>query len=154
MLSFPEYGDHGGRVKLVRNAFDNRSYSEANLRLLQRSPTYLADLDLVVVDAQGEAVAYCMGWIEEDDPRSGCIEPMGTHTAHRRKGFAMALAKECFKRLRDLGVDTVSIASNREPDIANCLYESLHPVGIRRAYRYTLDLSEARGDLPADTDHG
>lgn len=154
LLSFLEYGDYESRVKLVRNAFESTSYSEANLRSLQRSPTYLGKLDLVIVDAQGESVAYCMGWIEEDDPSSGYVEPMGTHTDYRRNGFATALAKECFKRLRDLGVERVNIASHAEPHVANCLYDSLHPVSIRRAYRYTMDLSKARGDLPEDTDHG
>jgi ribosomal protein S18 acetylase RimI-like enzyme len=154
LLTFPEYGDYESRVRLVRNAFDSSSYSETNLRSLHSSPTYLAELDLVIVDARGESVAYCMGWIEENDPSSGYIEPMGTHSDYRRNGLATALAKECFKRLRARGVETVSIASHAEPDVANWLYESLHPVSIRRAYRYTLDLVEPGGDLPEDTSHG
>ena len=68
-----------------------------------------------------------MGWIEENDPTSAFIEPMGVHSDYRRHGLGKALAKECFKRLGALGVERVSIASNPEPDIANFLYDSLAP---------------------------
>ncbi|MFC1975592.1 GNAT family N-acetyltransferase [Chloroflexota bacterium] len=142
LLSFPEYGNYESRVKLVHNAFDNPSYSEARLRSLQSSPSYQPGLDLVIVNSQGESVAYCMGWIEENDPKSGYIEPMGAHTDYRRIGFGTALAKECFKRLGDMGVESVSIASHAEPDVANFLYESLNPAGIKRAYRYSLSLEK------------
>jgi ribosomal protein S18 acetylase RimI-like enzyme len=138
MLSFQEYGDYDSRVKLVQDAFGNQSYSEARLRSLQNSPGYQPELDLVVVNLQDESVAYCLGWVEENHPRSGYIEPMGTRTDYRRKGLATALAKECFRRLYGMGVVRVSIASAAEPDISNHLYESLGPVSTRRAYRYSL----------------
>ena len=93
---------------------------------------------LVIVNPQGESVAYCMGWIKEHQLKSGYIEPLGTHPGYRRNGFGTALAKECFKRLFDRGVERVSIASNAEPDVANFLYESLGPAGIKRAYRYSV----------------
>jgi ribosomal protein S18 acetylase RimI-like enzyme len=142
VLSFQEYGDYDSRVQLVHNAFDNPTYSEARLRSLQRSPSYRAELDLVIVNAQGKSVAYCMGWIEENDPTSGTIEPLGTHTDYRRNGFGTALVKECFRRLHDMGVERVSIASYAEPDISNYLYESLNPVSVKRAYRYSFALDK------------
>ena len=137
MLTFQEYGDYNSRVKLVQDAFGNPSYSEARLRSLQRSPGYQPGLDLVVVNLEGESVGYCMGWIEENDPMAGYIEPMGTRTDYRRKGLGTALAKECFRRLYDMGVVEVSIASAAEPDISNFLYESLGPIRTTRAYRYS-----------------
>jgi len=142
LSSFSEYGNYESRVKLVHNAFDNLSYSEARLRSLQSSPSYQAELDLVIVNPQGESVAYCMGWLEENDPKSGYIEPMGVHTDYRRNGFGTALAKECFRRLYDMGVERVSIASHAEPDVSNFLYESLNPVSVKRAYKYSLDLGK------------
>ena len=141
LLTFAEYGNYESRVKLVHNAFNNPSYSEVRLRSLQRSPGYQAELDLVIVNPQGESVAYCMGWVEENDPRAGYIEPMGVHSEYRRLGLGTALAKECFKRLSHLGVERVSIASHAEPDIANFLYDSLKPTSIKRAYRYSLILN-------------
>lgn len=138
LMRFADYGNYESRVKLVHNAFKNPNYTEARLRSLQSSPSYLADLDLVIVNAQGESVAYCMGWVEENDPKAGYIEPMGVHSEYRRNGFGTVLAKECFKRLASLGVEKVSIASNAEPDISNFLYDSLHPTSIKRAYKYSL----------------
>jgi ribosomal protein S18 acetylase RimI-like enzyme len=142
ILTFSEYGNYESRVKLVHNAFDNPSYSEARLRSLQGSPNYQAELDLVIVNPQGESVAYCMGWIEENNPKSGYIEPMGVHTDYRRNGLGTALAKECFKRLANMGVESVSIASHAEPDVSNFLYESLNPASVKRAYKYSLNLDK------------
>jgi ribosomal protein S18 acetylase RimI-like enzyme len=142
LLSFPEYGNYESRVKLVHNVFDNPSYSEARLRSLHSSPSYQSELDLVIVNPQGESVAYCMGWVEENDAKSGYIEPMGVHTDYRRNGFGTILAKECFKRLDDMGVERVSIASHAEPDVSNFLYESLNPVSVKRGYRYSLNLGK------------
>ncbi|MCB9138822.1 MAG: GNAT family N-acetyltransferase [Caldilineaceae bacterium] len=139
LMTFPEYGNYDSRVKLVHNAFGNLAYNETRLRSLQSSPAYLPELDLVIVDVRGESVAYCMGWVTEYDPTAGYIEPMGVHSGHRRQGFGTALAKECFKRLADLGVARATIASHSEPDVSNFLYESLQPTGIKRAYRYSLN---------------
>ena len=97
LLSFSDYGNYESRVKLVHNAFGNLSYSEARLRSLQSSPTYQAELDLVIVNPQGESVAYCMGWVEENDPKSGYIEPMGVHTDYRRNGFSDSPGKRVFQ---------------------------------------------------------
>ena len=142
LLSFSEYGNYESRVKLVHNAFNNLSYSEARLRSLQHSPCYQAELDLVIVNPQGESVAYCMGWVEENEPQSGYIEPMGVHTDYRRNGFGTALAKECFKRLGKMGVERVTIASHAEPDVSNFLYDSLKPINIKRANRYAIYLEK------------
>ena len=140
LLSFSEYGNYASRVELVHNAFNNPSYSEARLRSLQRSPGYRAELDLVIVNSQGDSVAYCMGWVDETDPTAGYIEPMGVHSEYRRIGLGTALAKECFRRLANLGVEKVRIASHAEPDVSNFLYESLHPTSVKRAYRFSLNL--------------
>ena len=142
LLSFSDYGNYESRVKLVRNAFDNPNYSEARLRSLQSSPSYQAELDLVIVNPEGESVAYCMGWVDEINQKSGYIEPMGVHTDCRRNGFGKVLAKECFKRLGNIGVESVWIASNAEPDISNFLYDSLKPASVKRSYRYSLNLEK------------
>ena len=140
LLTFSEYGNYASRVQLVHNAFNNPSYSEARLRSLHGSPGYRPELDMVIVNSQGESVAYCMGWVEENNPQAGYIEPMGVHSAYRRLGLGTALAKECFKRLRDLGVERVTIASHAEPDVSNFLYESLRPTSIKRVFRYAKNL--------------
>jgi ribosomal protein S18 acetylase RimI-like enzyme len=142
LLAFSDYGNYESRVKLAQNAFNNPSYSEARYRSLQSSPSYQAELDLVIVNPQGESVAYCMGWIEENNPKSGYIEPMGVHSDYRRNGLGTALAKACFKRLGNMGVERVWIASHAEPDVSNLLYDSLNPASIKQSYRYSLNLEK------------
>ncbi len=142
IMSFPEYGNYESRVKLAQNAFNNPNASEARLRSLHSSPGYQGELDLVIVNAQGESVAYCMGWVEENDPKTGFIEPMGTHSDYRKNGFGKVLAKECFKRLADMGVEKVWIVSFAEPNVSNFLYESLQPASVKRSYKYSLDLED------------
>lgn len=142
LMSFSEDGNYESRVKLVQNAFENPNYSEARYRSIQKSPGYKAELDLVIVNPQGESVAYCMGWVEENDPKTGYIEPMGVHSEYRRNGFGSALAKACFKRLGKLGVERVWIASKAEPHISNFLYDALNPTSIKRSYQYSLNLEK------------
>jgi ribosomal protein S18 acetylase RimI-like enzyme len=142
LLTFSEYGNYESRVKLAQNAFDNPAYSEARLRSLQSSPSYQAELDLVIVNSQSESVAYCMGWVEENDPKTGYIEPMGVHSDYRRNGLGTALAKECFQRLGNMGIERVWIASHAEPDVSNFLYDSLNPASVKRSYRYSLNLEK------------
>lgn len=142
LMSCAEYGNVQSRVELVRNAFDNPHFSEARLHSIQSSPNYRPELDLVIVNSENESVAYCMGWIQEDDPKLGYIEPMGTHSEYRKNGFGKSLAKECFKRLAGLGVETAWVASHAEPNISNFLYDSLKPTKIKRSYRYSWDLKK------------
>jgi ribosomal protein S18 acetylase RimI-like enzyme len=142
LMSFVDYGNYQSTVNLVRNAFTNPNFSEARLRSTQSTPSYLPQLHLVVVNPQGEAVGYCMGWVQESDPTFGYIEPMGTHTDYRKNGFGKALAKECFKRLANLGVKTAWVASHAEPNISNFLYESLKPARVKRSCRYSLNLEK------------
>lgn len=68
MLSFSEYGNDESKVKLVQNSFGNPNFSAARIHSVQSSPTYQAELDLVIVNPQGESVGYCTGWIEEINP--------------------------------------------------------------------------------------
>ncbi len=142
IMNFSAYGNYASRIKLAQNAFDNPNYSEARYRSLQRSPNYQAELDLVIVNPQGESVAYCMGWVEEMNPKIGYIEPMGVHSDYRRNGFGKALAKACFKRLHNMGVERAWIVSHAEPNISNFLYDSLAPASIKRSYRYSLTLEK------------
>ncbi|MFK7802072.1 MAG: GNAT family N-acetyltransferase [Anaerolineae bacterium] len=140
LMSFSEYGNYDSRVKLVQNAFSNPNFSEERLRSLQSSAEYKPELDLVVVNTQGESVGYCMGWIQESDRKFGYIEPMGVHSDYRQNGFGKVLAKECFKRLANMGVEKAWIASSAEPHVSNFLYDALNPTTIKRSYRYSLNL--------------
>ncbi len=120
----------------MQNAFDNPSYSEANVNGLTGSPDYVAAYDLMVVSPDGQPVAYCVGWRERAREACGTIEPVGTHAAFRRRGFATAVLRECFARMKADGIETVDIASRAEPAVANHLYDALSPSQKRKVYKY------------------
>lgn len=134
--AFSESLNYASRVALVQSAFDNPGYTEANLRGLMSSPDYIDAYNLVVVSPEGEHVAYCVGWHEHAVDHAGYVEPVGTHAAYRRRGFASAVIKECFRRMKANGIRTVEIASRAEPNISNFLYDSLHPRTKREVHKY------------------
>lgn len=134
--AFSESFNYASRVELVRSAFNNPQYTADNLRNLAASPDYVDAYNLSVVSPEGEHVAYCVGWYERADPHAGYIEPVGTHVAYRRRGFATAVIKECFARMKANGVKTVEIASRAEPNVSNFLYDSLGPRFKREVHKY------------------
>ena len=143
--TFSELPDVAARVALVRSAFDNPRYAESNLRGLMASPDYVDEYNLTVVSPDEQPVAYCIGWHERAREQSGYIEPVGTHAAFRRRGFAKAVIRECFARMKANGIRTVEIASRAEPAVANLLYDSLGPVCKREVHKYRKDVRDAVG---------
>lgn len=133
---FSESLDYASRVALVQSAFDNPNYTENNLRGLMASDDYVDAYNLVVVSPEGQHVAYCVGWRENSQDNAGYIEPVGTHADFRRRGFASAVIKACFRRMKADGIKTVEIASRAEPNISNFLYDSLHPATKREVHKY------------------
>ncbi len=136
--AFSESLDFASRVALVQNAFDNPRYTENNLKGLMASPDYIEEYNLGVVSPDKQHVAYCIGWHEQALEHRGYIEPVGTHAAYRRRGFATAVIKECFARMKANGIHTVEIASRAEPAISNYLYDSLSPQTKREVYKYVM----------------
>ena len=128
--------DYAGRVALVQSAFDNPTYTEAKLKGLMASPDYIDEYNLMVVGPDNRPVAYCVGWHEPAKEGCGYIEPVGTHAEYRRRGFASAVIKECFARMKANGIRFVEIASRAEPAVANFLYESLSPQAKREVHKY------------------
>lgn len=133
---FSETLDYAGRVALVRSAFNNTQYTEANIKGLMASPDYIDEYNLSVVSPDGQQVAYCIGWHERSKERAGYIEPVGTHAEFRQRGFAKAINRACFQRMKANGIKTVEIASRAEPDVANFLYDALGPTAKREVYKY------------------
>jgi ribosomal protein S18 acetylase RimI-like enzyme len=134
--AFSQSLDFASRVALVQSAFDNPRYTENNLKGLMASPDYVDEYNLGVISPDGQHVAYCIGWHESAREHCGYIEPVGTHAAYRRRGFAKAVVKACFGRMRANGIHIVGIASRAEPDISNYLYDALSPQTKREVHKY------------------
>jgi len=142
--TFSEHPDMAGRVALVQSAFDNPDYTEARLTGLMSSPDYRDEYNLMVISPSGLPVAYCVGWHERARVGHGFVEPVGTHADFRRRGFAQAVIRECFARLKASGMYTVEIASRAEPAAANFLYDSLMPSSKREVHKYGKATSAAQ----------
>jgi ribosomal protein S18 acetylase RimI-like enzyme len=134
--TYSEADDFNGRLALVRNAFDNPDYTEERLEGLISSPEHMDEWDLMVLAPDGTPVSYCVGWRARVRDDAGLVEPVGTHAEYRRRGFAQAVIRECFTRMKADGIRTVEIASRAEPVVANFLYDSLNPTAKREVHKY------------------
>ncbi|MDY6878504.1 MAG: GNAT family N-acetyltransferase [Chloroflexota bacterium] len=134
-----EHADYRNKALLYVNAFENRSQvSEFDLLRFEYSrenPAYDPCLDLSVVTLEGVHVASCVGFA---DPVYGVaeIEKICTHSEYRRRGLAEAVIKECFRRLRERGIERAYITGYGEG--ANRLYEKLGPCKHKQWFHYEL----------------
>lgn len=149
--TFSEFPDYRGKVALVRSAFGKSNYSEKNVKRLMGSPDYMEEYDLMVVSPDKSPVAYCVGWHEQAREHCGYIEPVGTHAEYRQRGFAKAMIRECFARMKANGIQIAEIASSAEPDISNLLYDSLSPQTKREVHKYRMHFHNLHKTIVANT---
>ena len=99
---------------------------------LMRLPVYDRDLDVVAVSPDGVIAAYVNGWIDPVN-RIGDFGPVGARPDYRRRGLTRAVLLECLRRMRDRGMDRVSVSTGETNLAAIRLYES---IGFRVVNRY------------------
>ncbi len=106
---------------LQRIAFDSTNMTAGWRARLPRVPNYVPDLDLVVTNAVGEMVAFCLGWQMGDQ---GQIEPIAVHPAYQRQGIGRALLQTCLRRMWERGVRIAHIEHDATEGAAAELYMS------------------------------
>jgi ribosomal protein S18 acetylase RimI-like enzyme len=92
---------------------------------IQRAPLYRRDLDVVAIAPGGEVASFCTIWFD-DVTRTAYFEPVGTASAHQRRGLARAVMCEGLRRLKRVG-GTRAFVGSYVP-AAHALYAS---VGFR-----------------------
>ena len=102
-------------------------------------PVYERELDLVAAEPNGRIAAYVNGWIDPLN-RIGDFGPVGARPDYRRRGLTRAVLIECLRRMRDRGMDRVSVSTGETNLAAIRLYES---IGFRVVNRY-LEFGMAR----------
>lgn len=93
----------------------------AHVTSLRGRATYSRELDVAVVDAQGEVAAFAIGWF---DAESGdvWIEPLGTTPKHRKRGLARLVVRELVRRSVAIGAKRVLLAVEPHNSAAIALY--------------------------------
>ncbi len=124
--------DLPARVAVHNDAFDPSTLTVSRYRRAIQAASYRPDLDLVAVAPDGTFAAFCIVWYDADN-QIGAFEPVGTHSAHRRRGLARAVMVEGLRRLRALGAHTALVNTYYEDEPAIRLYESL---GFREVDRF------------------
>lgn len=96
----------------------NGEHVEARLR---QTSLYRPDLDLVILDKDGNAAASGIFWM---DPvtETGQVEPMRTEEEHQRRGLARHIITTGVNRLVDAGAKRIKICFEPDNEAAKGLY--------------------------------
>lgn len=134
-----ENPDWAGKRRLQVNAFRNEAdISELDLLAYEYSrdcPCYDAAFDLSVVDAEGNHLSACVGFLDHEN-RIAEVERVCTHGLYRRRGLAEAVIRACFERLKDAGYQHAYIQVYSTD--ANSLYSRLGASRTKRWHLYEL----------------
>jgi mycothiol synthase len=131
--------DLEARVNVHRDAWSVWGPSRAtveNYRRLRRAPRYDPELDVVLEDAGGRFIAYCIGWLDAANG-IGNFEPVGCRPAFTGHGYARAVTVEGMRRMRARGMHTALVFTASVNQRARVLYPSCGFVEVDRAYHYT-----------------
>ena len=111
------------RVAGHQAAWPNSRVTEDSYRNVMRAWPYRADLDWVVEGPDGEFVASCLIWLDEQN-RVGELEPVGTDEHFRRQGLGRAVCLAALHALRAAGADEAVVYDVSTSD-AQPLYTGL-----------------------------
>ncbi|MGZ4333035.1 MAG: GNAT family N-acetyltransferase [Gaiellaceae bacterium] len=132
-----EYADFGSRASAHRSAFTRPGwtsrFSEEVYAAVRHEAPWRADLDCVVIDADGRVAAFALGWLDEPN-RIGELEPVGVRAEDQRRGLGRAISLFALERLRAAGAETALVGSRGDDGYPGprALYES---IGFRESWR-------------------
>ena len=106
-------------TELVFNFPDNPEVYQT----LQQAPSFVPELDLILLSPDGEIASFGSVWFDRDLSLAE-FEPVGTVPEYRQLGLGSALIAEACNRLRTLGCRKVTVMSWSESPGANRLYEN------------------------------
>lgn len=137
LATMAEYASFESRSAAHRSAFgfpDRPSrFTDEVYETIRGETPWRADLDCVLVDPDGEVVAYTLAWLDERN-RVGELEPVGVRREHHRKGFGRAVCLFALERMRAAGAETALVGSRGDDGYPapRALYES---IGFQEAWR-------------------
>lgn len=119
------------QLAAIRNdAFADDWSAELYRDAVMRKPGYSAAHELIVGAPDGRIAAFTVVRLDPLN-RVGLFEPVGTHSAFRRRGLARALMLQALHQMRHTGMDIAMVGYAATNGAAGALYRSL---GFRRKY--------------------
>jgi mycothiol synthase len=101
------------RAALRRAAFPHSHMTTESYSRLMATCHYRPKLDMVAVTPQGEFAAMALAWFDAHN-KTGELEPVGTHPAHRTRRLASAASEEAMRRLHEHGAHAVIVYAEAE----------------------------------------
>lgn len=135
--------DLEARVDVHREAWSVWGPSQITIegyRKLRSAPLYDPELDVVLEDAGGKFLSYCIGW-QDSANRIGHFEPVGCRPDFTGRGYARAVTIEGLRRMQSRGLHTALVATASVNDRARVLYPSCGFVEVDRACYYVKELA-------------
>jgi len=136
--------DLQARVDVHRDAWSVWGPSRATVetyRRLREAPIYDPELDVVLEDASGRFLAYCIGWLDVANGL-GHFEPVGCRPAFTGRGYARAVIIEAMRRMQKRGMHSALVATAGVNQRARVLYPSCGFVEVDRSHHYTKGFAE------------
>ena len=127
-------------VALHQSVFESRNMTAGWRSRTIRHPAYTRELDIVVESPDGELVAFCIGWFDENS-RDGQIEPLGCHKNFRHFALGRVALSECLHRLQSLGAKNIFVETDNYRNTAFRLYESFYFQVVKKVLVYRKDFS-------------
>jgi ribosomal protein S18 acetylase RimI-like enzyme len=134
--------DLDARVDVHRDAWSVWGQSKATVetyRRLRCAPLYDPELDIVLEDAAGRFLSYCVGWLDAANG-IGHFEPVGCRPDSTGRGCARAVTIEGMRRMQARGLHTALVGTESINQRARVLYPSCGFVEVDRAHYYVKQL--------------
>ncbi len=134
--------DLEARVDVHRDAWSVWGQSKVTVetyRRLRSAPRYDPELDVVLEDADGRFLSYCIGWADTANG-IGHFEPVGCRPDFTGRGYARAVTIEGLRRMQARGLHTALVGTESVNQRARVLYPSCGFVEVDRAHYYVKEL--------------
>jgi ribosomal protein S18 acetylase RimI-like enzyme len=130
------------RVDVHRDAWSVWGKSKVTVetyRRLRSAPIYDPELDVVLENAAGKFLSYCIGWRDAANG-IGHFEPVGCRPDFAGRGYARAVTIEGLRRMQARGLHTALVGTESINQRARVLYPSCGFVEVDRAHYYVKQL--------------
>lgn len=104
---------HGRAFGYYKNDRPDDDMAELCYRALRNAPDYHPELDLSIIDMNGEIASFAGVWYD-DMNKIGILEPVGTIPKYRRMGLAKAVVHAAINKAVEMGAKRIYVGSDQQ----------------------------------------